>query len=260
MVIRAVLYLPVVYSMYTEKGRFQRSWRHLTDVPCNFTDDTTLLDLSYNFITSVENTPFLGLSRCKVLNLAHNAIATLDEASFSGVKQLNDLLLNHNHLETIKTLTFSELTNLLTLNISSNQIRLIESSAFHGLNKLRILSLQQNSITRLSSGIFSGLRSLRKLFLHTNRITLIDPNAFDDIPPPLELDLVGNPLYCDGLQHCFLREEVDKGMIFWIHCRKPHCLTLFPPKTNIFVHSKNCTFSKKGLGHRFQWGIGFTVS
>ena len=25
-------------------------------------------------------------------------------------------------------------------------------------------------------------------------------------------------------------------------------LTLFPPKTNIFVHSKNCTFSKKGLG------------
>ena len=27
-------------------------------------------------------------------------------------------------------------------------------------------------------------------------------------------------------------------------------LTLFPPKTNIFVHSKNCTFSKKGLGHK----------
>ena len=26
--------------------------------------------------------------------------------------------------------------------------------------------------------------------------------------------------------------------------------TLFPPKTNIFVHSKNCTFSKKGLGHK----------
>ena len=27
-------------------------------------------------------------------------------------------------------------------------------------------------------------------------------------------------------------------------------LTLFLPKTNIFVHSKNCTFSKKGLGHK----------
>ena len=27
-------------------------------------------------------------------------------------------------------------------------------------------------------------------------------------------------------------------------------LTLFPPKTNIFVHSKNCTFSKKRLGHK----------
>ena len=27
-------------------------------------------------------------------------------------------------------------------------------------------------------------------------------------------------------------------------------LTLFPPKTNIFVHGKNCTFSKKGLGHK----------
>ena len=27
-------------------------------------------------------------------------------------------------------------------------------------------------------------------------------------------------------------------------------LTPFPPKTNIFVHSKNCTFSKKGLGHK----------
>ena len=27
-------------------------------------------------------------------------------------------------------------------------------------------------------------------------------------------------------------------------------LTLFPPKTNIFVHDKNYTFSKKGLGHK----------
>ena len=27
-------------------------------------------------------------------------------------------------------------------------------------------------------------------------------------------------------------------------------LTLFPPKTNIFVHGKNCTFSKKGMGHK----------
>ena len=27
-------------------------------------------------------------------------------------------------------------------------------------------------------------------------------------------------------------------------------LTLSPPKTNIFVHGKNCTFSKKGLGHK----------
>ena len=27
-------------------------------------------------------------------------------------------------------------------------------------------------------------------------------------------------------------------------------LTLFLPKTNIFVHSKNCTFLKKGLGHK----------
>ena len=224
MVIRAVLYLPVIYSMYTEKGRFQGSWRHLTDVPYNFTDDTTLVDLSYNFITSVENTPFLGLSRCQVLNLAHNAIATLNETSFSGLKQLKDLLLNHNHLETIKTLTFSELTNLLTLNISCNQIRLIESSAFHGLHNLRVLSLQQNSITRVSPGIFSGLRSLRKLFLHTNRITLIDPDAFNEIPRPLELSLGGNPLYCDGIQHCFLKEEVDNGMIFWFHCRKPHCI------------------------------------
>ena len=31
--------------------------------------------------------------------------------------------------------------------------------------------------------------------------------------------------------------------------KEPTSLTLFPPKTNIFVHSKNCTFSKKGLGH-----------
>ena len=27
-------------------------------------------------------------------------------------------------------------------------------------------------------------------------------------------------------------------------------LTLSPPKTNIFVHGKNCTFSKKGLRHK----------
>ena len=30
-------------------------------------------------------------------------------------------------------------------------------------------------------------------------------------------------------------------------------LTLFPSKTNIFVDSKNCTFSKKGLGHKGRY-------
>ena len=36
-------------------------------------------------------------------------------------------------------------------------------------------------------------------------------------------------------------------MIFW-YCFAD--LTLFPSKTNIFVTGKNCTFSKKGLGHK----------
>ena len=40
--------------------------------------------------------------------------------------------------------------------------------------------------------------------------------------------------------------------VLW-KCHPDHIdllLTLFPLKTNIFVHSKNCTFSKKGLGHK----------
>ena len=43
---------------------------------------------------------------------------------------------------------------------------------------------------------------------------------------------------------------------YFTSCMKPshrgHAmkLTLFLPKTNIFVHGKNCTFSKKGLGYK----------
>ena len=46
------------------------------------------------------------------------------------------------------------------------------------------------------------------------------------------------------------RLEFLKFLIFYFEMKYPLSLTLFPPKTNIFVHGKNCTFSKKGLGHK----------
>ena len=37
-------------------------------------------------------------------------------------------------------------------------------------------------------------------------------------------------------------------------------LTVFPPKTNIFVHRKICTFSKKGLGHKGRVSMAMTLT
>ena len=53
MVISFMLCLSVVYCIPrpdNDAGQFQGSWKHLTDVPRNFTDDTAMVDLSYNFM------------------------------------------------------------------------------------------------------------------------------------------------------------------------------------------------------------------
>lgn len=84
-------------------------------------DHLDVLNLANNWFTHVPN---IGrLPSVTVLNLSHNNITRLDEREFAGVPALRELNLKGNVIEVIARKAFEGLNMLATLNIESNKLR-----------------------------------------------------------------------------------------------------------------------------------------
>lgn len=110
------------------------SYKSLTSVPVNLPPQTTVLDLSHNYIQKLETTDFGYLLNLKVLILFHNQISEMDSNVFDSNIYLEYLDLSNNWLENISN-TFPG--NLRHLDISSNNFTTL--SFFRGFKNLRRL-------------------------------------------------------------------------------------------------------------------------
>ncbi|XP_044749680.1 peroxidasin [Coccinella septempunctata] len=132
-----------------------------------------------------------------LLDLRFNKISSLNQENFDGCHLISALLLDNNLLTNLKNGTFDELHQLRYLYLSKNDIKYIESGVFRNLPKLEHLFLQSNNLQTVSKGTFSNLPLLNRIYLQYNRLESLPAGAFSNLPQLRLLRLDQNPLNCD---------------------------------------------------------------
>ncbi|MED6286949.1 hypothetical protein CHARACLAT_011350 [Characodon lateralis] len=151
----------------------------------------TLLDLSSNSISKIEDGSFQWLSGLQTLNLTGNNIKHLTQGTFNGLKMLKNLQLTKalvksqkSSLPVIDDFSFQPLSNLESLKLQNTAFANITENTFKGLMSLTELDLSWNSYLhterKLTNKTFVSLADspLRKLNLEGNALVAIEPGSF----------------------------------------------------------------------------------
>jgi Leucine-rich repeat (LRR) protein len=178
----------------------------------------TSLDLSSNFLRTLEPSTFVGLTGLKSLDLRINMITRLQTGSFNGLNSVEQIKL------TLYVSTYIDKDGRSILDIlhSGGQnfrgrfllftrqhlktrflgvkkhflegpgLDVIEDGVFRNLSLLHDLELSTNCIRNISNKMLHGLSSLRKLSLNQTCIQMLEPYTFMEFPHLLELDLSVN--------------------------------------------------------------------
>ncbi|XP_007439064.1 toll-like receptor 3 isoform X1 [Python bivittatus] len=150
----------------------------------------TILNLSNNYLSVIENVSFIYFANLKKLNLMNNNITKLFSHSLYGLHSLNYLNLENSHVRIIDS-AFQWLTHLNYLIMDGNKFLEITPYTFKGLENLKNLTLSQCNISSITNMTFSSLAnsSLQFLSLTKAGITSIKPKAFSWLRQLKMLDL-----------------------------------------------------------------------
>ncbi|XP_070580942.1 toll-like receptor 3 [Ptychodera flava] len=175
----------------------------------------SVLDLSYNRITDIENGTFLSVKSIKTVNVSASFKGDLSDlvrklsTPLKG-KSIYQLILRNLNLQGIDAGMFAgfESEELGHLDLSFNNITtLIDKSSFVGLDKLRYLVLDNNNLHHFDGGALVELKSLHSLSLNDNALSVLARNTFSSISSlPLKYLYIRNnkitsiePGACTGL-------------------------------------------------------------
>nr|XP_003221650.2 PREDICTED: toll-like receptor 3 isoform X1 [Anolis carolinensis] len=150
----------------------------------------TILDLSDNDLSVIENDSLVYFTQLENLNLMNNNITHLFPHSLYGLSNVNYLNLENAHVRKIDS-ALQWLKHLEDLILDSNKFLEITSNTFKGLDNLKNLSLSLCSISSVTSTTFSSLAnsSLQFLNLTKSGITSIKSGAFSWLGQLKSLDL-----------------------------------------------------------------------
>ncbi|XP_042326556.1 toll-like receptor 3 isoform X2 [Sceloporus undulatus] len=139
----------------------------------------TILDLSNNGLSVIENDSLVYLSNLEDLNLMNNNITRLFSHSLNGLSNVNYLNLGYSDIRKIDS-AFQWLKHLKDLIMDGNKFLEITPNTFKGLDNLKNLSLSQCSIISITSTTFSSLANSSLQFLNLTKtgISSIKPRAF----------------------------------------------------------------------------------
>lgn len=156
-------------SIYHQARTVDCNELHLQRVPANLSDDTQVLLLQSNNISSITT-------------------------ELQSLLNLTELDLSQNHLKRVGSMGLQSLSRLVTLYLEENLIEELEDFGLRNLSNLEELYVNHNRISSIGAEAFSGLSSLLRLHLNSNRLVAIDSRWFESLPS-LEILMIGeNPI------------------------------------------------------------------
>lgn len=190
--------------------------RSLSSIPVGIPQGTTVLDLSFNQLSSLDLAklsrlvnlqelrlhnnlltkvpPWQSLPSSLIrLSLHHNRITYLPSQNVTKQMALQYLFLNSNRISTIGRNAFANLTSVQSMKLSRNRLKSIPVAALSHLTSLRKLDLTKNFIKSVNFRLKS-LKTVTVLKLSKNKIGTILPNSFWEMSQLRELYLDNNNL------------------------------------------------------------------
>ena len=126
-----------------------------------------VLDISKNFIEAFEPFVFRDVGNLVLLNISYNILTSLQETSLRGLTSLRVFDVSNNDIIEIKQEAFSKASNIKLLNFSSNRLSDI-NGYFSAMEKLEFLDLSGNNIKMFDYSFLP--RQLLKLNIENNKI------------------------------------------------------------------------------------------
>lgn len=156
-----------------------------------------LLDMSYNKITSLENSVFTDLVNLEMLDLKNNLIENIAMDTFANLTTLTSLVLSHNFIKNVN-FSLNSLVNLNVLSLDFNEIYSVEKDLVTNSVNLVDLHLNNNKFFRVPSFV-ENFQFLKFLDLGENFIkNLSDLENFPNLKYLYGLRLTENQI--EGLE------------------------------------------------------------
>jgi len=119
------------------------------------------LRISYQVLYYVYPQSFNGCYRLAILDLSFNFINSIENSfnsTYNGMVSLQTLILSHNYIRTVKNDTFVAFANLKTLDLSYNSIFIVEPLALRNTIQLNTVYLNNNKLDSksLPSSLFGN--------------------------------------------------------------------------------------------------------
>eukprot|EP00069_Balaena_mysticetus_P011938 bmy_07386T0 len=154
-----------------------RSKTGLTHVPKDLSLNTTILDISQNYISELRTSDIISLSKLKILIISHNRIQYLDMSVFKFNQELEYLDLSHNKLEKISC---HPTLNLKHLDLSFNAFDALPICQELGnMSQLEFLGLSATQLQKSSM--------LPIAYLHISKVLLVLGDTYGEKEDPESL-------------------------------------------------------------------------
>jgi len=141
-------------------------------------DAACRLDLRSNYLATLTEFTFRGLSQLRYLFLNDNRIYRVDRRALRHLPQLLYLVLRGNPLVDVDRLHFHSPSTLSYVDMSECGLRRVP----RGLpSALRYVQLRRNNLTALDADTFAECRQVNILVLDENRLQTVHDDTFADM-------------------------------------------------------------------------------
>ncbi|NXC45568.1 TLR3 protein, partial [Penelope pileata] len=132
------------------------------------------LSLSHVKLSYISKLTFQGLqgTNLTVLNLSKNSLSVIEDDSFQWLSNLEYLNLKDNNIIKVSSHLFYGLSSIKHLNLVNSLTGKIEDFSFQWLHQLEYLLMDSNNFPRITTNMFTGLNNLKYLSLYNCNINL----------------------------------------------------------------------------------------